>query len=246
MYVKGDLACAVPNSATPVTRAQILAGVQKREGMEQIIRRAQLIFDRASVRPDMAPVKGTFQTSRAMTFARYPSVSKPGSSSAAATTEQSCATSAEIQTEALTSAPAPAPMPSLTTKPLEHKTIPTTGNVCKDLKLGWVLPEQVTAEQLFECASKGYAGVLAPPEAIVALQNAVRAAAGLPKVPFQSVESAGNWDAQAEENAMIERYRAGMAGGMGTSFSFPWALAGFGAAGLWLLFEWANHGRRAR
>ena len=183
----------------------------------------------------MGPVRQGFRAAKAMELAQYPNVPKPGSSSNVRT----CATAPDRSTEPLTSVPAPAPMPPLTTKPLGAKVIPTTGNVCKDLKLGWVLPEQVTAEQLFECASKGYSGVLVPPEAILALQNAVRAGAGLPKIPFQSVGSAQGWDAQAEENSALTRY------GMSGTFSFPWAMAGLGIAGLWLLLEWANTGRRA-
>ena len=246
MYVTQNLACSVPNSATPVTQDQITAGVSKLATMEGKIAVAQAALNQAIHRTDMGPVPAASQSWNPLVrlpYRNWPAIRTTKKNGQAVV--RVC--KAELTSSPVTSLPAVPPMPPLTTRPLGIPTtppvkldkIPTTGNVCKDLRLGWVLPEQVDAQQLFECAMKGYAGVLAPPAAILKFQEALKASGGLPTVPFQTVDPAAGWQGIQEENDAHQQY------GMGaTGFSIPWAGIGFGLAGLYLLFDYVKGGHK--
>lgn len=246
MYVTQGLACSVANSGTPVTQDQISGGLAKLAATEQTIAVAQAAFNQAVKRTDMGPVPASSLQWNPLTrtaYANWPAVRAVKKNGKPGGIVRVC--KAELSSSPVTGLPAVAPMPALTTRPLgvpkapptRLTAIPTTGNVCKDLRLGWVLPEQVDAKQLFECASKGYAGILAPPAAIVKLQQALKAAGQLPSIPFQTVDPAMGWQGQAEENDAFAKY------GMGAlDFSFPWAGVGLGIAGLYLLWNYMQGG----
>ncbi len=184
MYVPQSNACTVPNGSTPVSARRITRGQQILMQMNTQSESAKAAFEALLCRLDLntngwpvAEYGGTPSAcgSEGATpiggnnsgIVAYPAqlVVLPVPQAVPPTTQSSYAappapampslvTQGHRSTKrppASPTNPAPAAMPT---------TIPTTGNVCKDLILGWALQSQVTVEQLVACANAGYSGVL--------------------------------------------------------------------------------------
>jgi hypothetical protein len=129
--------------------------------------------------------------------------------------------------------PAPSPGPTVTPGGPAPK-FPTTGNVCLDLMLNYVLQDQLTQNQVIQCALKGYSGIKNGPAltpSMIAWRNANYSK--LPKVADQP-------NVPDATSAMFKQY--GMGALPQTSLS-ALAWVGIGAVGLWALASAMGKGR---
>lgn len=113
---------------------------------------------------------------------------------------------------------------------------PTTGNVCLDIALAYVLPSQVSSSQLLQCSLKGYQGVRDGPLLTTAFQTwRNNNPNSLPKVPDQA-------NVPQMTDALAQQYGLGGLGqtaptGMGL------LLVAIGGAALWWAFSQAKGAR---